>query len=115
GVAQRNQCHVAQAPDLWHSLLGLTRKHDYILEFALRHHGFHASPVRAPADEQKRDILALAEHGRCLDHLVQRMRESVRAEVACDKLALQSQVRFKRDRKSTRLNSSHVAISYAVF
>src|SRR5205807_6919234 len=96
GVSQRNQCHVAQAPDLRHSLPGLTRKHYYILELALRHHGFHASPARAPADKQKYDIRALAEQGRCLDHLVQRMRQSVRAEVARDKLALQSQARFER-------------------
>src|SRR5439155_9756282 len=34
---------------------------------------------------------------------------------SCGPLAKRSKVEGERDRKSTRLNSSHVAISYAVF
>src|SRR5699024_12393807 len=34
---------------------------------------------------------------------------------SCDPLRLESSRRCARDRKSTRLNSSHVSISYAVF
>src|SRR5256885_11702996 len=41
-------------------------------------------------------------------HVVQKNR-------SCLAAALEAHVEFRRDRKSTRLNSSHLVISYAVF
>src|SRR5439155_21065541 len=45
----------------------------------------------------------------------QRGRHGVAVGVVCDALADERVGQHLRDRKSTRLNSSHVAISYAVF
>src|SRR5207249_9282201 len=66
--------------------------------------------LRLPAADQAREVAARAPEQR-LDHdLVARALEGLEIE----ELGHAREV-FKGDRKSTRLNSSHVSISYAVF
>src|SRR2546426_8890751 len=51
--------------------------------------------------------------GKCLDHEDERVRKAVGLALA--KIGTRGAAEPLRDRKSTRLNSSHLVISYAVF
>src|SRR3712207_7727096 len=62
--------------------------------------------VRAPADG--RVVIGVLAEGRGVDRLVQNQQRLVLP-------ALQLVAHDRQDRKSTRLNSSHANISYAVF
>src|SRR5206468_10530254 len=81
------------------------------LPISPRHHGFTVLELleqmveRAVADPARRALLA-----RLLGEEAHRLREQPQ-----DRIATREDLDCSRDRKSTRLNSSHDQISYAVF
>src|SRR5207253_11303028 len=79
-------------------------------------HGAHSFPTRRSSDlvSQAGEIEIVVGHNRPLD----RVRQGGEVEVAHlhrRNQHLEAHLVDEGDRKSTRLNSSHVAISYAVF
>src|SRR5207253_10507411 len=73
---------------------------------------------RSPFRQQRVHVLHAGFDGRDRVALERRVERRVHAEVLAQQFVLGvfvEQVVFHQDRKSTRLNSSHVAISYAVF
>src|SRR5690625_1260006 len=103
-------------------LLGLRRhgESSAIIEALTKNHGRHAGLVRGGAGKsraamlQPGALLALEWHARLADHLGTYKTELIRSHAAAIMGGRETLAALK-DRKSTRLNSSHVAISYAVF
>src|SRR5690349_22486981 len=90
----------------WYQVVAL-----FWLILTLSHHMLHSFPTRRSSDLP--GAVRLADHDAHLGHGGLADRADHLGAVADDALALDQ--RGHRDRKSTRLNSSHVEISYAVF
>src|SRR5205814_8920170 len=95
-----------------------------LLPSSLHHPALHSFPTRRSSDlghlrlTQSDDIIALGASS-CLviDEVIAiAVRDCGLADLVCPKnVAIHSHLASHEDRKSTRLNSSHLGISYAVF
>ncbi len=77
-----DQGDVAQAPDPAHGLLGLQREHQHVVQLPalllVQQHG----PLGAVADQQKTNVVAVAQSFRRVQHVGQTMRHAVSADIA---------------------------------
>src|SRR5690242_21144994 len=78
-----------------------------------RSHGDAARGQRAHEREEPLDLFARQARRGLVEH--QHARRAAQRARDLDQLALGDRQAGDRDRKSTRLNSSHMSISYAVF
>src|SRR5207249_7422139 len=69
---------------------------------------------KARRDAEAAHLRRRAHHGRARRHAAARLPRQARARAGSARRAVRAGG-MERDRKSTRLNSSHVSISYAVF
>src|SRR5690606_38937006 len=90
--SEGNEREVAQAPESRHGFLGLARDHPHVAQPTLDDLSLDIAAHRTGTGEEERDICALSQHLRRIEHPFERMRHAVRTHVAQHELALEAEL-----------------------